>query len=136
MRLSANRGCCRIAFDQRGFGHYLDTRGAARLRAHCSASSVRSASSSRRETEGVIFRAAREAVQNAVEHARPASIAIRLVEGDGVIKLWVRDDGAGFDVDSELRRPRSGHIGLNLIADLASEAGGVTRIESEPGGGT
>ena len=88
------------------------------------------------ETEAVVFRAAREAVQNAVKHASPDSIIVRLVEDRGSVKLLVRDDGVGFDANAELERPQDGHIGLSLIADLASEIGGSTRVESEPGSGT
>ena len=88
------------------------------------------------EAEAVIFRAAREAVQNAAKHGSPESITVRLVSNEKVASLLVRDDGTGFDVASELSRANAGHIGLQLIADLAHEAGGMSRVDSEPGRGT
>lgn len=50
-----------------------------------------------RETEQVLLRLAREALNNAVRHARSQTIMVRLkVEGEAM-QLVVQDDGCGFD---------------------------------------
>lgn len=43
-----------------------------------------------------LFRIAQEAVSNAVRHGRARSIAIRLGDHDGALRLTIADDGVGF----------------------------------------
>jgi signal transduction histidine kinase len=58
-----------------------------------------------------------------------------VVKGGGKVTLTVRDDGRGFDV-SRLTNPPPGHLGLRLLSDLASDAGGLFHISSTLGEGT
>jgi signal transduction histidine kinase len=48
--------------------------------------------------------------------------------------LTVADDGRGFDPAAA--DGSEGHIGTDLLRDLAAEADGTIRIDSEPGRGT
>ncbi len=55
--------------------------------------------------------------------------------GDRLV-LSVRDDGRGFTPADVDRSGGEGHMGLSLLGSLADEAGGVLKIDSEPGRGT
>src|SRR5688500_6276883 len=44
-----------------------------------------------------VFRVAQEALQNAIRHAAPGRLGVRLGRSDGRLVLEVADDGAGFD---------------------------------------
>lgn len=74
---------------------------------------------------------AREAVSNAVTHAKPTCIAIRLSGSGGNVELSVEDDGSGIltpDVSSN-------GIGLQVMAQRAELAGGHLAVERSVYGG-
>jgi signal transduction histidine kinase len=50
--------------------------------------------------------------------------------------LEVVDDGRGFVVEEALGARPNGHMGLRLLSELASDAGGSLAICSTPGAGT
>jgi signal transduction histidine kinase len=56
--------------------------------------------------------------------------------GPGTVVLEVADDGRGFDVGAVLADPEPGHLGTQLIADVASVPGALLRVASAPGAGT
>lgn len=89
-----------------------------------------------RETEELLFRAAREAIRNVDEHARATSVAVRIEQRDGGVRLTATDDGAGFTPEQLERRREEGHVGLSLLEELAAHAGGHVEIRSAPGEGT
>jgi signal transduction histidine kinase len=81
-----------------------------------------------------ILRVAQEALQNAIRHAGPRRLGVRLGRRDGRIELEVSDDGAGFDpADPELRSRR---LGLTSMEERAQRLGGSLEIRSAPGAGT
>lgn len=81
-----------------------------------------------------LFIIAREALHNAMKHARAARIAIELALQEDRAELVVRDDGAGFDpADETLAR---GHLGLVGMRERAQWIGAQLAIESAPGAGT
>jgi two-component system, NarL family, sensor kinase len=84
-------------------------------------------------TEALIFRAAREALENARKHASASRVDVRVADRPETVVLTVEDDGRGFDTAA---RRRPGHLGLDLLHDLADEGGGSLRIDSAPGRGT
>jgi two-component system, NarL family, sensor kinase len=88
------------------------------------------------ETESMIFRAAREAVRNVLEHAEATRVAVRVESSNGSTRLTVEDDGAGFDDEVRERRREEGHIGLALLEELAAHQNARVDIRSEPGRGT
>ena len=55
---------------------------------------------------------------------------------DGLVRLVVEDDGAGFSTDDLDQRRREGHVGLELLRGLLRDAGGALRVDSTPGRGT
>jgi len=88
------------------------------------------------EAEDLVFRVAREAIRNVIEHADATKVAIRVEGSDGVVRLVVSDDGSGFDEAALARRRAEGHVGLSLLEELAAHAGGRMAIDSTPGTGT
>ncbi|MBV9879197.1 MAG: GAF domain-containing sensor histidine kinase [Gemmatirosa sp.] len=90
--------------------------------------------------EEALYRIAREALHNAVKHARAGTVEIRLGVAAGVARVTVRDDGAGFDAHERAgahrRAAASGGLGLPSMRERAAEAGGALRIDSAPGRGT
>lgn len=85
------------------------------------------------EQEALLFRAAREALQNVRRHAGAGAVAVRVLQNDGTVLLEVEDDGCGFDPQGP---GVTGHFGLRLVADLALAAGGRLDVESREGAGT
>jgi signal transduction histidine kinase len=70
----------------------------------------------------------REGVTNAVKHADPQFIEVRLAHADEW-RLQVRDGGRGFDPDG----PGGGGFGLASMRRHAETLGGSLRIASAPG---
>lgn len=79
-----------------------------------------------------IYRVLQESLTNVAKHARASNVDVRLERADGELVLTVRDDGAGFSLDTS-RKPNSyGLIGLRERVFLL---GGKVRIDSAPGDG-
>lgn len=90
----------------------------------------------RPETERLLFRGASEAVRNVERHAGAANVTVRVGDRDGVVRLEVVDDGAGFAAADRERRRSEGHVGLALLEDLVAGAGGRLTVDSAPARGT
>jgi signal transduction histidine kinase len=86
------------------------------------------------EREALCFRVAQEAVRNALKHAAADQVAVVLQRSEEGTRLTVSDDGRGFDLATA--GGEEGHIGTDLLRDLAAEAGGTISIDSAPGRGT
>jgi signal transduction histidine kinase len=82
--------------------------------------------------EHAVLRIVQEALANAVKHAQPNRIRLRLQRQDGQVAVTVADDGAGFDPD---RAERHG-MGLGLMRERVAELGGSFQLDSTPGQGT
>jgi signal transduction histidine kinase len=78
-----------------------------------------------------VFLIFREAIANAIKHAGCSEAAVRMAVDDGVLRLEIRDNGRGFDLDS----PTDGH-GLASLRSRAAALGGSLKIVSAPGAGT
>ncbi len=79
-----------------------------------------------------LYRIAREALQNAVKHARANQLNIQLLCDPEATLLEVSDDGIGFDP----QMPYPGHLGLQSMRERAASFGGTVEILSAPGQGT
>lgn len=84
-------------------------------------------------TEALLFRAAREALQNVHKHAKAEHVTVQVRQWDGRARLIVRDDGRGFTPNGH--EVEEG-LGLRLVADLTEEAGGELELHSADGDGT
>jgi signal transduction histidine kinase len=84
-----------------------------------------------------LFRAAQEALRNAVKHARAKVIVLNLRFEDQHVLLSVQDDGQGFVVPERLSiLARENHFGLIGIDEHVALIKGDLSIASEPGEGT
>jgi signal transduction histidine kinase len=90
-----------------------------------------------RPTRDALVHIAREAVTNAVKHARPKAIDV-VLEHAGQWRLTVRDDGRGFDETPPgfHETPSSGGFGLTSMRQSAHALGGAVHVCRVSGGGT
>jgi signal transduction histidine kinase len=88
------------------------------------------------EVEALFYRAAGEAIRNVERHAGASRVAVRIGRPDGVARLEVVDDGAGFTQEERDRRRAEGHVGLALLEELAVRLDGRLVVRSGPGQGT
>lgn len=85
------------------------------------------------EVADEFHRIAQEAIHNAVRHAGPQSVILRLEPLSPMgVRLSVADDGRGFDPDY----PVPGHFGLVGMQERAARVGAAVTIISEIGRGT
>jgi signal transduction histidine kinase len=82
-----------------------------------------------------ILRIAQEAITNAVRHGRPANVTVQLTCEQGALRLRVRDDGCGFDLDEASRR-NGGRFGLLGMRERSERLGGQMSLRSQRGEGT
>jgi signal transduction histidine kinase len=82
----------------------------------------------------VLYRVAQESLRNAVRHASPNRVELRLRSTPERATLEVRDDGCGFDVRrAEERRPG---MGLFSMRERVGLVDGTLDVASAPGRGT
>jgi signal transduction histidine kinase len=79
-----------------------------------------------------LYRIAQEALQNAIKHAQPTTMEVRLDCAGREVVLEVQDDGTGFDPSGSF----PGHLGLRSMKERATKLGGTLEIKSTPGKGT
>jgi len=89
-----------------------------------------------RPLDDQLYRAAQELVANALAHAAPRTIAVRLRRGRDADALTVADDGAGFDPSRLGDRLREGHIGLLALHERIEGVDGTVTVETSPGAGS
>ena len=89
------------------------------------------------EIELVCYRIVREAVANAVKHARAQTVGVSLNYQSDWLTLSIADDGHGFDVAPTTRQAvRDGHLGLVGMRERLDRVGGTLSISSTLGRGT
>ena len=88
------------------------------------------------DTEVLVYRAASEALRNVERHAGASHVRIAVASENGKATLRVDDDGAGFTPAERAANRREGHVGLSLLDELATRAGGRLVVASRPGEGT
>jgi two-component system, NarL family, sensor kinase len=88
------------------------------------------------ETEQLIFRVARETLRTVGKHAQARVVHVQLLRADDHVVLVVADDGIGFDVAARSAASGDGHLGLQVLSDLASGAGASLEISSATDVGT
>jgi signal transduction histidine kinase len=75
-----------------------------------------------------------EAVTNAIRHANPSCIRIKLTYEDELLRLSIRDDGRGFHLNDGA--VRTGHFGIPVMEERARKLGGVLHLATSAGSGT
>jgi PAS domain S-box-containing protein len=83
------------------------------------------------------FRIIQEALNNALRHAEPSEIKVKIYSTPDHLCLAVEDDGRGFDLDIPLQ-PNEQWISLGLIGirERIVQLGGSLKIDSKPNAGT
>jgi signal transduction histidine kinase len=84
--------------------------------------------------EACLYRVAKEAVSNSVQHARGTLVDVRIAYTAHAVALTVVDDGCGFANGNEAAEGRG--LGLRSIRERVEREGGQLMIESGPGMGT
>lgn len=84
---------------------------------------------------GNLLLLAQEAITNALKHAAPQYIALRLIFTKNAVTLSIHDNGHGF-TPASAPGPREGHFGLQGMRERAKRLGGELTIQSAPGDGT
>src|SRR3954466_343965 len=82
--------------------------------------------------ERVLFRAAQEGLRNVVKHADAESVQVRVDRDDGHVALIINDDGRGLGPN--VAEAAEGHIGLQVVRDLARDSGGAFELNNRPEG--
>ncbi len=84
-----------------------------------------------------LFRIYQQALINVVRHSQADHVQVRFHYDQNAARLEVIDNGCGFHVpEGWIDFVRSGHFGLAGSAERAEAAGGVLKVESQPGQGT
>lgn len=86
--------------------------------------------------EGILYRAAHEALMNAVKHSGARHIAVTIRYEDGDASLAVTDNGKGGATVAENPDASDGHVGLAMVRDRILLGGGTFDLDKTPGGGT
>ena len=84
--------------------------------------------------ETIMFRLFQEIINNIIQHSRATEIFVNLEQVEGALKMSIRDNGAGFDVEETLKRKTG--MGLYNIKKRAAIINGTASIESAPGTGS
>ena len=79
-----------------------------------------------------LFRILQECLSNAVKHAEPKQVRVKLDYAQDRVHLVIHDDGKGFDP----RKTPRGHYGLLNMRERAMKLGGTLIVDSAPGNGT
>lgn len=84
-----------------------------------------------------LFRIFQETLNNIQRHAAASHIDVQLtVEENGKLKLFIEDDGCGFDIQQRKHSNSGSSMGLILIRERAEDVGGIFQIHSSPGSGS
>ncbi|NLB72009.1 MAG: sensor histidine kinase [Chloroflexi bacterium] len=83
--------------------------------------------------EQAFYRIAQEALENVSIHASPSKISFRLQEEDNMVSMEIRDNGVGFDTQSQVNTSR---YGLKGVRERATSIGADLTVLSRPGEGT
>ncbi len=75
---------------------------------------------------------AREAIRNAIAHAKPSGITVRVAFERAAVSLEVSDNGIGFQPDAA---PQNGHFGIVGMRERVEQVGGELELRSSPGCG-
>ena len=89
------------------------------------------------EIQLVIFRVCQESLNNIVKHAEANNVVLRLDRKGGILELYIKDDGKGFNLsDLQAMGAKRSGIGLLGMRERVAGLGGRLLIDSASGKGT
>lgn len=83
--------------------------------------------------ETVIYRVVQEALTNIVRHAIATTASVALAGRDGSVRVFIEDDGIGFDPEQTSTHD---HLGIEGMLERADLVGGTVSVTSTRGAGT
>ena len=83
--------------------------------------------------EQAFYRIGQESIENISIHSKAKKIFFSLEEEDAVVHMEIRDDGVGFDPQTE---QGSGHYGIQGMKERATSIGADLEVLSQPAEGT
>lgn len=83
----------------------------------------------------VLYHISREAIINAIRHARAKIVEVQIVYRKSDLTVVVRDDGVGIDPET-VKSGKDGHWGLSMMRERAEEIGAVFHIWTTQSNGT
>ncbi len=86
--------------------------------------------------ETALYRIVQEGITNAIRHAAPTRITVRLRQEGTTIYAAVHDDGRGFDAEETMNRPGDRGLGLIGMRERVEALGGRLALRSAAGQGT
>jgi signal transduction histidine kinase len=89
-------------------------------------------------TAGLIYRVAREAMVNVAKHAEAGVVDVELIITPYAVSLRVADDGRGLVTSggTAVATRIAGHVGLDIVRETITEAGGSVVVEGRRPHGT
>ncbi|WP_411345257.1 sensor histidine kinase [Paenibacillus sp. WLX1005] len=82
--------------------------------------------------ENHLFRIVQEALSNTLRHAKANRMEIRILQKVDAVRVTLRDDGVGFDLDET----KQTSYGLSTMRERVNEVGGTIQYITAPGKGT
>lgn len=84
----------------------------------------------------LLFQSVRELLINVAKHGGTSRATVSLAQHDGALRLEVRDQGKGFDIQTKAGSANGSHFGLFSIRERMQALGGSFDLESAPERGT
>jgi two-component system nitrate/nitrite sensor histidine kinase NarX len=84
------------------------------------------------EVQITFYRIAQESLNNIGKHAKASHVTLNLQFRPEKVKLWISDDGCGFDLG--VLPP--GHLGISIMHERAKAIDAILQVISQPGAGT
>jgi PAS domain S-box-containing protein len=81
----------------------------------------------------VLYRIAQEALANVARHAKASHVEVSIQCLGGVIRMDIKDNGQGFEVDGTSGTKANSRLGLLGMRERVEMIGGAFRVESTPG---
>ena len=84
----------------------------------------------------VLYRVAQEALTNVARHSKATSAEVSIHCVDGLVRMEIKDNGQGFEVDGKLCAKKASRLGLLGMRERVEMVGGTFCVESSPGNHT
>jgi signal transduction histidine kinase len=91
---------------------------------------------SENSTLTILYRIAQEALSNVARHSHASHAEVNIVDLDGTIRMEIKDDGIGFEVEGKSCAKKTIRLGLLGMKERIEMIGGSFFIESAPGKST